>query len=66
MKSDEKRSGRIARLYDQAICGKFQVAGALSYTALVNAAKQIGVTKTTAEDYADDVVVRLKKGGYLK
>lgn len=66
MKADAARSGRITRLYDDALKGKFQEGDSLSYTKLVNTAKLIGVTKSTAEDYADDVIARLKKGGYLK
>lgn len=66
MKADAARSGRITRLYDDALKGKFQDGGQFSYIKLVNTAKLIGVTRSTAEDYADDVVERLKKGGYLK
>jgi len=65
MKLDEKRNGRLSALYDKALKGKYTKEGKFSWILLYNDAKLIGVSKTTAEDYADRVVERLQKGGYL-
>jgi hypothetical protein len=61
-----KRDIRINLLYTKALGGKYQVAGALSYTALILDAKSIGVHEDTAKSYADTVVARLQKAGHLK
>jgi hypothetical protein len=66
MNLDEKREGRINMLHQKALNGKFTNNGRFSYTELVAAAKIIGVTKQTAQSYADTVIDRLKKGGHLR
>jgi len=61
-----KRDIRINILYTKALKGKFQIAGAFSYTALILDAKAIGVHDDTAKSYAESVIAKLVKGGHLK
>ena len=66
MKQGEKRDGRISTLFDRAIKGKYTSGGKFSYTELVLDAQEIGVSKATAKDYADEVIERLQLRGHLK
>ena len=61
-----KRDIRINILYNKALKGKFQIAGAFSYTALFNESKAIGVHGDTAKSYTESVIAKLVKGGHLK
>ncbi len=66
MKMHEKRQGRINTLYQRALNGKYTKDGKFSYSFLVADAMQIGVVKSTAEDYAEKVVDKLQDTGLLK
>ncbi len=61
-----KRDNRINMLYTRALAGKYQIAGAFSYTALILDAKAIGVHDDTAKSYSEAVIERLVKAGHLK
>jgi len=66
MNSEQKRSTRINSLYNKADNGNFTVKGKLNYLLIVAAAMGIGVSKPTAESYADTVISRLKKTGRIR
>lgn len=65
MKSDEKRQTRINTLHQRALAKKYTWSNQFHYDALVNDAKTMGVAETTAKEYADAVLLRLKKGGHM-
>ena len=66
MKQGEKKDRRITSLYNRAVKGKYTTGGKFSYTDLVNDAIKIGVSKSTGEGYANEVIKRLQKTGHLK
>ncbi len=66
MKPDQARQTRINGLHKQALLGKFTTNGKFNYMKLIAAAKIIGVTKVTAESYAEAVILRLKKARKIK
>ena len=65
MNSELKRNGRINALCKKAEAGKFTSKGKFVANLLVAEAMQIGVSKSTAESYADVVISRLKKTGKI-
>jgi len=66
LKSDEKRNNRINMLHQRALNRKFNDDEMFRYDLVVASAMTMGVSKQTAESYADVVVTRLKKAGHLK
>lgn len=65
MKPTQKRDGRIDDLYNRAIRKKYTKDGIFLLAELVKDAIKIGVSKATGQSYADEVIVRLQKKGYL-
>ena len=65
MNSELKRNGRITILYQKADKGEFTKNGKFGYVLLVAEAMKIGISKSTAESYADVVISRLKKTGKI-
>jgi len=65
MKPDIIRNGRINNLFDRACRGKYQKDGNFSMDLLLEDCANI-VSPTTAKEYANDVVDRLVKKGFLK
>jgi len=65
MKLDEKRESRLRDLYQKALQLKFTKDGFFEYSMLLDAAKHIGVSSSTAASYADAVIKRLEKAGHL-
>lgn len=65
MKADEKRNSRTHMLYQRALTGKYTIDGKFLYDLLLKDAKIIGVENKTAEQYADVVIERLKKGKHV-
>ena len=61
-----KRNYRIQGLYQKAIRKKYTKNGKFSQIELINDAKAIGVSKKTAESYAESVVSMLKRAGHLR
>jgi len=66
MNNDFKRDQRILVLYNRSLRKKFTHGGTFSETELFNDALAMGVTTTTAQSYADAVIIKLKKGKYLR